>query len=536
MNSNIVTAGQPAPPAVPADKSENWQMASQWKMERNGNMAAIIPHTMTFQSMTNWMSQTYRFRFDEALNRNYDNAKAMQNDGFIQGLYRNRMQPVTRGSWRIIAKGGAAKDKIVKGRIEDFYSTILKKTPTWHDFRRNILQCVWFGRFGVQIAFDTMTYDGKPFTWEGKQAYGISHWLPHLGDKITFTFDWEPCIRISPLLSGDWSRRGATVLHPGDPRILRESAKYRWTEEGPVIILNSPELRKQFLISIFEANDAPWDDPQLAGGVRGVGLRHYSFWNWDNRQEIVSWAMLHLEEFGANGYTVVGYDGPEGLRRSQQTFNNPQDRILFVPVTPGNDEKVTDMVTRLEPAGQGNDAIFKWAQEYFNAHLIILFLGHPLNMSTGPTGMGSNMGDKAETKLREINQGDAEILDVIMTQDVLALLKEKNDPTGDYELEFESAVRAVDKTSGMQAVKTFYDMGGKVSTSHARMLADIPELAEGEDFLQNPQHAQMEQQLAIQGAAPPPGTKDDSYMQRGAEHQDAVKAMMEGEQSTPPQP
>lgn len=527
--NNTGTVTPVVEPGLSSDMDSQWKLAKQWSIGRRGNQAVLVPHTMTYQAMTNWMSQTYRFRFDEALQRNSQNAKAMLNDGFIQGLYRNRMQPVVRGAWRIIARGGAAKNPIVKKKIEDFYRKILEQTPQWHDFRRNVLQCVWYGRFGVQLAFDSMTYQGRPFMWEGKPAVGISHWLPVLGDKITFTFDFDPCIRVSPMLSSTWARRdGAQVLQPNDPRILREHAGYRWTEEGPVIVLNNPQLLKQFLITIFEIQDAAWDDPQLAGGVRGVGLRNYSFWNWDNRQEIVSWAMLHLEEFGANGYTVVGYDGPEGLRRQQETFNNPQDRILFVPIIPGAEERVTDMVTRLEPAGQGNDAIFKWANDYFNAHLIILFLGHPLNMQTGPTGMGSNMGDKAAQKLREINMGDAEILDVAMTQDVLTQLKDYNDPTGDYQLEFESNVRAVDKAAGLEAAKKFYDMGGKVPTSHALMLAEIPELQDGEDYLQNPQHAQAEQQLAMQGAAPPVGTDDTSYMERGEQYQSDVAEMMGG--------
>ena len=68
------------------------------------------------------------------------------------------------------------------------------------------------------------------------------------------------------------------------------------------------------------------DDPQLAGGIRGIGLRHYTFWNWNHRGEIVSWAMLHLEEFGAGGYTVVGYDGPEGLK--VYTFNDAGQQVL----------------------------------------------------------------------------------------------------------------------------------------------------------------------------------------------------------------
>ena len=497
-------------------------MASQFKVAKQGNQAVIVPHTQTFSSLFNWMSKTYRFRFDEAVNKNYDSAKSMLNDAFIQGLYRNRMTPVVKSDFRVISHGNGKSDE-----VEEFYASLLKQIPLWHEFRRNIMQCAWHGRFGVQMAFDDQTYEGRKFTWNGKAARSISHWLPHMGDKITFTFDMYPCIRVSPMYIGDWqSRYGATVLQPGDPRIAREAVGYRWTEEGPVVVLDNPEVRKQFAISIFEIQDAPWDDPQLAGGIRGIGLRHYTFWNWNHRQEIVSWAMLHLEEFGAGGYTVVGYDGPEGLKKAQATFNDAGNKFLFVPIVPGNDERVTDMVTRLQPAGQGNDAIFQWANDYFDAHLIVLFLGHPLNMKAQSTGMNSDQGSHAKDILTSIHKSDAEILDTTMTHEVLTRLKEENDPNGDYTLEFESAIRAVDKEAGMTRVKALFDMGAKIPSKYAYMLADVPEVEDGDtNYLQSVQYQQQEQQQLIDEHAPPMGTEDTSYLERGANHQEDVSGI-----------
>lgn len=495
---------------------------TQMEVRRYGNQVSIIPHVRTFNSISQWMSRTYRFRFDEALQRNYNSAKAMRNDAFIQGLYRKRMTPVTKSDFSIESEGPDASEE-----VNAFYKSLLEQTPQWHEFRRNVAECVWFGRYGVQMAFDELTYEGRKFEWKGNKAIGISHWLPHLGDKITFTFDFFPCIRVSPIYMSTWKAKGATVLQPGDPRIVPEAISYRWSEEGPVVVLDNPEIRKDFVISIFEIQDAPWDEPTMAGGIRGVGLRHYTFWNWDNKQEIVGWAMNYLEEFGAGGYTVVGYDGPEGLKRQQEAFADPMQKIIYVPIIPGTDEKVTDSVTRLEPATTGNDAIMKWAKEYFGADLEVLFLGHPANAKAVSTGLGSSVADRAADDLKLINRSDAEIIDTAMSHEVLPRLKQFNHPNGRYTLKFVSTIRGIDKQSGMQGADTLYKWGGKIPKQFAYMLADVPMLKPDEEFLQDPAHAQAEMQMQAQQVALGGGA-DTSYMERGNQHLEAVDAIFSG--------
>ena len=86
-------------------------MASQFKVAKQGNQAVIVPHT-DLSSLFNWMSKTYRFRFDEAVNKNYDSAKSMLNDAFIQGLYRNRMTPVVKSDFRVISHGNGKSDEV----------------------------------------------------------------------------------------------------------------------------------------------------------------------------------------------------------------------------------------------------------------------------------------------------------------------------------------------------------------------------------------------------------------------------------------
>lgn len=471
---------------------------------RRGNQAVVLPHQRGFASMTNWLSRTYRFTFDEALKRDYNTAKAMLNDAFIQGLLRNRILPTAKSQWKIKATGPGASEE-----IERFYESALKQIPLWHDFRRNLLQCVWHGRYGIQFATDSMSHDYRKFLYEGRPINTISHWLPHSGDKITFTWDGIPAIRINPMYVSDWKHKyGATVLQPNDSRLAQEAVNYRWTEEGPVMLLDNPEIRRKFAIPVFEVSDAPWDEPDMAGGVRGIGLRHYAFWTWDQRQEVVGWAMLHLEDFGAGGYTVIGYDGPEALKRNTAAFDNPETRVIHVPMIPGNEERITDQVTRLTPAGEGNDAIFQWAESYFNAHLTILFTGHPLNSQAAPTGMGSDMANKSTDILKSIQKSDAEVVDGTMTQEVLPVIQKANNHDETCQLEFVSEIREADKESGMKAAKQHFDMGGKVGKRYSHMLSDVPEVEDGEDFLQSPSFKQQEQQDALMAQGIMPAGQD----------------------------
>ena len=104
-------------------------------------------------------------------------------------------------------------------------------------------------------------------------------------------------------------------------------------------------------------------------------------------------------------------------------------------------------------------------------------------------------------------------------------LKEENDPNGDYTLEFESAIRAVDKEAGMTRVKALFDMGAKIPSKHAYMLADVPEVEDGDtNYLQSVQYQQQEQQQLIDEHAPPMGTEDTSYL-KGANHQEDVSGI-----------
>lgn len=489
---------------------------------RKGNQAVFLPHQRSFAGLNNWLSRTYRFTFDEALKRDYNSAKAMLNDAFIQGLLRNRILPTCKSPWRIKASGPGASQE-----IEHFYESALKQIPLWHDFRRNLLMSVWHGRYGIQVAYDSISHDYREFVYEGRPINTVSHWIPHSGDKITFTWDGVPGIRINPMFVGSWQQRyGATVLQPGDERLAPESYQYRWTEEGPIMLLDTPEVRRKFIVPVFEVTDAPWDEPDMAGGVRGVGLRHYAFWAWDQRQEVVSWAMLHLEDFGAGGYTIVAYDGKEALARNIEAFKDPERRVIHIPVIPGNDERVTDMVTRLTPAGEGNDAIFQWAESYFNAHLTILFTGHPLNSQAAPTGMGSDMAGKSTEILKSIQRSDAEVSDCAITQELMPELVQRNDKGARYQLEFISSVRDADKQQRIDAAKKHYDMGGKVPTRYSHMLAEVPEPEDGEECLQNPSFQQQQVDpitgQPIQQQQPQDGGAVQAMKQKGGKHADKL--------------
>jgi len=480
---------------------------------REGNSVFIIPHVKTFSSQFNWVSRTYRFAFDEALNRGIDAAKYMRNDAFLMGLYRSRIMPVAKSDWTIECTGADADEEYV-----NFYTSLLEQTPLWYDLRRCILECAWYGRYAIQMAHDSQTHEGRAIEVDGEQAIGISDWVPHMGDKITWTFDRKPCIRVNPMYSARWSGLGATVLPPEDPNIINEGAYVRWSEVGPVVVLDTPEIREKFAISVFEVQDAPWDEPSLAGGVRGIGLRHYAFWAYDTRQEIVGWAMQHLEDFGAGGYTVVGYDGPEGLAKAMAAFQDPAKRIIYAPITPGL-ERITDQVVRLNPSGAGNEAIQSWAQGYFDAALSVLFVGHPLNVQAKSLGLGSDQADKAQEIKQIIHKGDAEIVDCTLTYEILPYLKKMNHPNEKFKLRFRSAIRNLPPDKAIAAAKDHYNLGGKIPSNYMHSITGVPKLEEDDEELsmedrdQKMHERQMEQAGAEQknqlGAKSADGKKRD---------------------------
>lgn len=428
----------------------------------------LLPHIQQFQAVWQTPARTYRWTFDEALKRSKNHSLAMRRDGHILSLLQARYLPVLGAAWNVKSDDDLYKEQASK------YQKLIEKTPRLLQLRKCLLEAVWFGRSGVQLAFGKVRIDGQEMT-------GITGWKPINGDKINFTFDGVPTIRVNAAWANRLKSEGASVE--------QADKVTAWNDQGQVLILNKPEYRNRFVIHVHEIEDADFTEPELAGSVGGVGLRHYCYWIWWLRQEIMEWLLNYLEYMGAGGLTIVGYDmaNPQALADAQEAFKE-RATVVFLPMPPGAD-KQTNIVQRLEPSGTGNDIFKGWIDEYFNACLTRLIIGQDLSGQSGPTGLGSGVADLQADVKQCIHRYDAKNLNETETQQLLEVLLQLNEPNADYNLRCETVLQEVNSEAGLQAAKQAYDMGAGLPESHVLKLASIPEPKEGERVLTNPQLA-----------------------------------------------
>lgn len=430
----------------------------------------LLPHMKQFVAEWQTPARTYRFSFDEALKRSKTDALAMRRDGHILSLLQARLLPVLGADWCVKSEDDQYKDQAT------LYQKLIEKTPRLLQLRKCLLEAVWFGRYGVQFAFGKVDVDGRSMT-------GITAWKPVNGDKINFREDGTPTIRIMPSFAAKLREQGATVEEPTNAPVTA------WNDQGTVLILDKPEYRSRFAIHIHEIEDADFAEPELAGSVGGVGMRHYCYWVWWLRQEIMEWLLSYLEMMGAGGLTIVGYDmsNPNGLNQAKAAFKE-RATVVYLPIPPGQD-KQTNIVQRVEPSGTGNDIFSGWVDGYFNAILTRLIIGQDLSSSSNSTGLGSGVADLQASVKECIHRYDAKNLNETETQQILDVLIQMNEPRSSYCLKCQTVLQKVDPEKGLQAAKQAYDMGASLPESHVLQLANIPEVKDGEKTLTNPQLA-----------------------------------------------
>lgn len=454
----------------------------------------LYPHQQGFQAVWQTPARTYRFTFDEALRRSRTDALAMRRDGHIISLLQARYLPVLGADWHIKADDDADVDRA------KMYQALVEKTPRLLQLRKCLLEAVWFGRHGVQLLTG-------PVQVGGEEKIGIVDWKPINGDKIGWTYEGVPAIRINPLAAAKLKEEGANVLDgvgKGDARIHTA-----WNDVGTVLILDQPRYRDRFVIHVHEIEDADYTEPELAGAVGGVGLRHYCYWVWWLRQEVHEWLFNYLETMGAGGLTIVGFDqaNPNGLEQAQEAFKE-RATIVYLPIPPGQD-KQTNLVQRVEPSGTGNDIFTQWIDGYFNGILTRLIIGQDLSSKSGPTGLGSGVADLQADVKQCIHRYDARNLNETETQQLLNVLIGLNEPDGEKNLRCETVLKEADPDKALQAARQVFDMGGEIPESHARKMASIPEPKEGEKLLSQAQ-VQQEQAAAQAQAQGQPGATGDA--------------------------
>lgn len=402
-------------------------------ISNNPEPGALVPHVYSFNAVLNNSAQIYSYRHDEALRHLPSNALAMRRDGFVESLLQERILPNAQRPWSI--RVPKPKDP-VQAKVREVVTKAIQAIPRFNSMRANLLEAIWYGRYGSQVQLCQKTILGAP-TWT------VHSHRPVNGDKIHYGWDGTPAVAINP------------ITRAGFPLHLTKN-----TDRGMVVLrLERPEHRQQFVIHRHLVTDADFFEPEMAGGIAGIGLRSKIYWNWWLRDEMLSWAVDFMQKVGTLGLLIFTHeDGNDGARRAAEdaAARASNETALIMPMPPGQGQKQTNAVQHIQASPGGIEALMAIISDYFERHIERLVIGQP--SSGGVAGGGGQAGSAgaalhADTKY-QIVKWDAENLDETLTIDLVQniILKLNFPDEIDFPVEFVSAVNNPEDAAKMQSI------------------------------------------------------------------------------------
>ena len=277
----------------------------------------LIPHVYTFSAVFNAFSKMYMTRFDEAQQYNPQDALAMRNDTYFSALLQERYLATATRDWHLEPEDpddGDAAD------FAPFAERLIRRTPRWTDFVRNLCEADWYGKHGAQVEYGKDELDG---------AQQIKFWTPVNGDKI----EWEWGAKVPSILLN------ATAQNNYPKEFIRprtSTLHSSWREDW----------RRQFIIHRFYAMDADFFDGQSGAKAGGTGLRDLCFWAWWLRDELLSWALDFMKKVGTLGLMIFWYEELNKTAKLQAEKNAREasnKTALVMPRTPGQQMPANDV-------------------------------------------------------------------------------------------------------------------------------------------------------------------------------------------------
>ena len=371
-------------------------------------------HVKTFAAVLNSFSKTYSYRHDEALKNSPSNARAMLRDPYIRSLLNERILPTTTRDWQLEVDNPKDPNQKV---VAEALTKVIKSIPRFTQLRRSLQWALWYGRAGSQGEWVREPVDGQPM-WRFVNHHPVN------GDKLQYRWDGTPGVMVQP----SYSYPGAEIVY-GD--------------RAPILMLDRPELRRQFVIHRWELEDADYWEADMAGAIQGTGLRSQIYWAWWLRDECLGWAVDFMQKVGTMGLLIFWYEqgNKEARAKAEENAKSANTRAALVMPRSEGDGKTVNGVEQIAPSTGGIDALRGLIEEYFEGQMERLIVGQTLSSGTEGSGLGgTGVADMhADTKYQLLKY-DAELLDETLTADLVEVAKELNFPWADFPVRFKSVV------------------------------------------------------------------------------------------------
>jgi hypothetical protein len=430
---------------------------------------SIVPHITTFSGMLSTLARTYR-QHDEAIRHNVQNANMMRRDPIIMGPLFARQMAVSLLQWRVIPEDQSDAKEI---EVAQKLTYLMSRIPRFREYLRNLTEAIWYGRYACQNIW------GFERDKSGHRYRTITDWIPCNGDKIVFRYDdgtgkYDPKeigvkVSVAHIKNDIWAGKPDVEYNAeGTALFFRRWERSRFT------------LHKNFLM------DGDYEDPTTAGMIHGVGLRHFLYWSWYQKQETLA-QLAEVVERSGMGFTVYHYpagnaqakDEMERLAKEQAHKNQ-----IVLPMEITNPDAYG--IQQIPPNTQGIMALQSLIDDYFGSWIIKFILGQSLTYRAEAGTPG--ISDLHRDSFLQIVKYDSLGVEETVTRELLSMILAFNFPemrnvNFKFKLNTEEAV----PLEKLQALQAAWSMGAKIKSEDVMGLIGLNTAGETDDSLFNPQ-------------------------------------------------
>ena len=418
---------------------------------------AHVEHISTFRSIPMLPANVYR-NLDEALRHDQVNARAMRRDPHLMELLFSRQIAVAQLPWEIIPDD--PKDPFQVSAARTVYD-IIADIPRFTEYKRNLLEALWFGRYAIVNNFG--------FDWKAhKRRMVVKSWQPIMGDKLQFRMDDTDTV--------------GYLVNPARATGIR---KLEIGYDGPIEMFSGTD-RRCIVVHKHFINDAHYMEWEGASGIEGVGLRNYLYWAWLHRQELIAFMMNAMERYGFGGFQLWYFeagnpDSEKAVRQAaeMQTGNN----VILFPKPTGTEQGPGLEI--VEPNGNGLDAFLALINGYFNAQMERMIVGTAISGSGGDEKKSINPSEAAlaDTAFGRLLQYDADNLAETLTKELVSVIQDYNFPGSDYRLKMKLNLQKPDPAKLLEASQRLFEMGCSINEREVRTFAGLSEPQDGDVIL-----------------------------------------------------
>ncbi len=449
----------------------------------------VIPQVLTFQGLTTSISRAYR-NPDEAIKHSRENAIIMRKDPVVMECLEARQRAAALLNWHLETDD---PDQTSHKELIDCLTRDIKETPRFTEFRRSLMEGIWYGRAGIQNKYhlDYRT---------GKKRVLVKKWTPIHGDKLCFRFDdgsgEYDGDQVGIRLLGTSMARGDII---GGDRIVEP------TEAGLAYFFEKWE-RSMLVIHRHMIEDAAYEDPYSAGAIHGIGIRSRIYWAWFQKQQILAMLMEHMERSGI-GIWIYGYpagDAAAEAKVAEVAANQVNSNRIIWPRMPGDPTVDAYTIDRIDPSPAGAELLLRILDEYFGGMVKRYILGQKLTTEAAATGLGSGVADLHQETFMQIVRYDSTNLEETLTTDFVRYLQQWGYPKSmNINVRLKIDTEAADTESKLQAAKTAWDMGAGLKEQDVMDLIGFSTPTADDKVLQNPAMQQQPMGNQAMGATLP---------------------------------